>query len=343
LLALLLVIGAAMTAFLSRPTSSLNRWYADLVPNDVSIAGVTTSLSWLDGAFQVLAALAMLALCALAVGVLAVSSLGSVSRLPAVAAALISFIFLIGLVIIANASLTVVFLRVGLASADPSVPSGAEVGTALNFYSWHLADAIPGLAVPETLNWPLHHEFADYWNRTLLLLCKLALVTILAAPVARVVRGYSKGRSTAIRPSVTAATEFDETLEKISARLDAYEEVVLRSHERSSSRLARFREESDAAQAVRRLLHQIETDFDHLTALFGEGPVKARAAAAILAVERRLDSIGEFGRLGRRTLGDPSIPASLFAASRKEAAEAIDAYKGAASAALRDSAPTMAV
>jgi hypothetical protein len=80
-------------------------------------------------------------------------------------------------------TITVVFLPAGVSHAVPMLQAGDEVPATVAWYSWHLADAIPFVEAPQSLNWSLNSEFVDSLSRVLLLLLKIYLVFLLFRPI----------------------------------------------------------------------------------------------------------------------------------------------------------------
>jgi hypothetical protein len=67
----------------------------------------------------------------------------------------------------------------------------ALVDAAYSYYLWHLADAVPLLKVPQTLNWKLSHPFTDSTQGSLVLIYKTVVVLPLLFAVTKVVVAWT--------------------------------------------------------------------------------------------------------------------------------------------------------
>jgi hypothetical protein len=91
-------------------------------------------------------------------------------------------------IMLAACVISLILLNNGAAHAIPTPTSASEAGATVGWYSWHLAEAIPFLHVPESLNWSQQFEFVDPWSRVFLLMLKIDLVLTLFVPVALLIK-----------------------------------------------------------------------------------------------------------------------------------------------------------
>jgi hypothetical protein len=69
-----------------------------------------------------------------------------------------------------------------------------ELASVEQYYAWHLADAIPALDVPETLNWERPLTSTDHFGGLLLLAFKLLAILPIAGLIAGLIERYRTGR-----------------------------------------------------------------------------------------------------------------------------------------------------
>ena len=69
---------------------------------------------------------------------------------------------------------------------------GPQLGSVEQYYAWHLADAIPALDVPETLNWEQPLASTDHLAGVLLLLFKLLAILPVAGLIADLLQRRKK-------------------------------------------------------------------------------------------------------------------------------------------------------
>lgn len=53
----------------------------------------------------------------------------------------------------------------------------------IDWYGWRLADTVPTLKIPQTLNWTIQYEFTDAWSQIFLLVLKVNLLLTILFPV----------------------------------------------------------------------------------------------------------------------------------------------------------------
>jgi len=81
-----------------------------------------------------------------------------------------------------------------LAVADAHASDRDLFSQAFGAFAWHMADTIPLLKVPETVNWDPALGFPSRWGGTMLLLFKLALIVPTAQILAVALPGFWAGR-----------------------------------------------------------------------------------------------------------------------------------------------------
>jgi hypothetical protein len=106
------------------------------------------------------------------------------------------------------AALSTGLYNVGIGSTGGTHLHGARhvVGAAYSYYLFHLADAVPLLKVPETLNWKLKHPFTDSLNGSLVLVYTVLVAIPLIWAATQIVR-----RFTSDAELKATATDRDET------------------------------------------------------------------------------------------------------------------------------------
>ena len=88
-------------------------------------------------------------------------------------------------------------------AVDLPAENAPELASAEQYYAWHLADAIPALDVPETLNWERPLTSTDNFAGILLLGFKLLAILPIAGLIASLLERYRTG------PKKTAASQGD--------------------------------------------------------------------------------------------------------------------------------------
>jgi hypothetical protein len=74
------------------------------------------------------------------------------------------------------ATLSIVLYRAGVGTLKGAPLTSDELASAsFTYYLWHLADSVPALKVPKTLNWTLHHPFTDHAQGGLALIYAIAV------------------------------------------------------------------------------------------------------------------------------------------------------------------------
>lgn len=161
----------------------------------------------------------------------------------------------------------------------------------ISWFGWHLAEVVPVLDLPDTLNWSLRFEFVDRWTGVLLLAGKLMLVGLLAGLIAMLVRMLLE-RARARRPKpalLGAARRFRNLLDEMTSLIDAAEEESFYVETVHSDF---YRAKFEASQAARLVSPAIE----QLQSLFGPGKVVEAAEAAVSSVTDHRDQLDEVRR-----------------------------------------------
>ena len=192
---LLAALGAVIVViFVSDPSSALNHWIDGWTRNDLHVAGLGVPLRWVRTVPQWIAVAALVWLAGYVVFAAAstvwFAEEDIATSTPAIVALVTMFVCLLILLAIVCAAVTLALLRTGLASARPSIPPGDQASAAVATYAWHIADAVPALKIPSTLNWSLNHEFVDPWDRIILLAYKAVFFGVLIVPLARYAAFY---------------------------------------------------------------------------------------------------------------------------------------------------------
>ena len=96
---------------------------------------------------------------------------------------------------LAACAITLLLLHAGVARAEPLPGQHVEVAATIGWYARELADAVPFLEIPRTLNWEERYAFADLPSRVFLLLLKINLALVLILPVRMLAKLYSERRA----------------------------------------------------------------------------------------------------------------------------------------------------
>jgi hypothetical protein len=201
------------------------------------------------------------------------------------AATVLWYLTTIGYVALTGAALNLALLHVGLASATPPIAPGEQVRAAVAAYAWHLADILPALDVPDTLDWTLRHTFTDRWSTTLILLSKLGAVILLIVTVAQAMRSlahHAKPRPTT-PGALNAAEEFAQFL--ASAREAANRTTA--GPDRNDRLTPVPQRGAKVVRDAELILEQLEA----VTTLFGPSEATQRADAAAGVLHRRLEPV----------------------------------------------------
>lgn len=210
------------------------------------------------------------------------------------------FLATVGLIVVAATAVNLALLHVGLASASPTIAPGEQVSATVTGYAWHIAEALPGPNIPGTLHWTLHHRFTDRWSTILILLTKLAVVSLIVVPVAQAIRGFARYASPhpATPGALRGAANFVEQF--IAARAAA--DRATHKHGLTDSDPTvpiPILSASDANHAqpepsAREATELVVMSLDSVAALFGPGEVTQHADAAVGALRLRANDV--FGR-----------------------------------------------
>jgi hypothetical protein len=292
------VIGLPLLAYgvlmlVIRRASLLDRWVSDHVPGQLEVFGVSASTSWLPTAMDVAGAWLVVAIAWSMAAELSSEyeqflESYSVRR---TAAAIFLSCWLLLLATMAAAAVTLTLLHAGPAETDAQLLPAQEVSASLQWYAWHLADTIPVLDVPQTLNWNVGVEFVDAWTGVLLVLMRMVLIAVLLVPFALITR-LSVRHALRRRRGPTqadAAGEFMRILDESQAHLDRAQQKLLArgSGPRQTPNNNYHPDLYQATRTFRTLDHQLE----RVVALFGEGQVINAGRAAITALHQRVEAI----------------------------------------------------
>jgi len=182
--ALLLV---ALFLFVRR-SSPIDRWLSSTFGERRNILGLRISLPWVPSVVHV-AGMTLILMSALVVYIrtrppLSLGLTYMKGSLLTSANAVFNRFRRFLVTMLAACVISLIFLHNGAAHAIPTPAPASEAGAAVGWYSWHLAELIPFLHIPESLNWSQGFEFVDPWSRVLLLMLKINLVLTIFVPVA---------------------------------------------------------------------------------------------------------------------------------------------------------------
>lgn len=191
LLSPLIAIGVILAVISG--SSGVKEWISRHLGAGFDVLGLHVSASLVSALIDIAAVAVVVALAAWAfLWRLPISTLNTFDRASfstSVTGILLRFrIFLLST--LAACACALLLLHVGIADVAPSPRPDQEVGAALRWYSWHLADAIPLLEVPKTLNWSLRFEFQDVWTGLLLVALKINLLALFILPIGLLTRLY---------------------------------------------------------------------------------------------------------------------------------------------------------
>ena len=280
--AVALIAAAAAVAVLFNAGYLVNRRLVGLLRPGISIGSAHLSLAWLPTAVQWLILVALIVAIRHAVRYLPYSPAGpDYARTMAVAAgSILVYVWLLALLTLTFAAASLALLHIGVAAARPGIPPGGQLRAAVDWYAWVMADSLPGPNIPATLNWPLPYRFTDHWSSALLLLYKIAFLSVLLFPVYRAVRVYAAHarRPGKVKPSLPAAGQFADLLLAARATLD-----------QNARNIAT--EPSTIFRGTWGALAELESSLDDVRALFGDGDGTSRAYAAWAAASDWDDAI----------------------------------------------------
>jgi hypothetical protein len=292
------LLAAGIVWQLSDGGSVPNQLLRDQVPRDATVAGVTVPLGWVQAIPEVASALIL--------GLFAVGALVAPLEYEAMpyirrrnlAGAVVGLILAATVVAAFIVAATVALIGVGLASADHTVAPDASVGTAISFHAWHLLDGIPGLEVPDTLNWQLRNDLQDSWTGALLLALKIVLLAAVVFTSSRIIGPYVRRRRQAqgTPGMLEQAAAFERSATEVDRLIRRIEDDI----ERGSHTLAH-------GWDVQRRIDRMEQERRAVEAIFGSGPVTESAHDLIESLTERRRRLHEHLGFG------------AFAASRRQA------------------------
>jgi hypothetical protein len=276
-----------------RRSSLLDRWVADHVPGELELFGVSASTSWLPIAMDVAGAWLVLAIAWGIADELMTEYedfLEKFSTRRTVTAIFLSC-WLLLLATMAAGAVTLTLLHAGPAKTDAQLLPSEEVSASIQWYAWHLADTIPVLDVPETLNWTIDVEFVDRWSGMLLVLMRIVLIAVLLVPFALfsrlAVRHASRRQHRS--PQLDAAGRFVRIFDLAQSDLDQAQQQLLAS--RTGPREPSGTDYYPAVYRATRTLPTLENELEQVIALFGDGEVIDAGRTAIAALDDRAAAI----------------------------------------------------
>jgi hypothetical protein len=261
----------------------VNHWLGR-IPPEISVRNIHLPLAWLYAAPPWLLLAALIVLIGNAVPLLLGAKSDRAHSAPAAAMAILAYFLLLALLTLAAAAASLALLRVGVAIVRPKIPLGNRPQAAVNAYAWAIADGLPGPSIPTTLHWTLQYRFVDRWSEALLLLYKIAFITVLLFPVYRIVRVYAEwSRPPAnIEPSLSAARQFLGRLLDARTALERLEGWSISAGPQKESW-------SFVYFAARRALDDLESALEGVRLLFGDGDVTSKADAAEAVARNRFE------------------------------------------------------
>jgi hypothetical protein len=316
------VAGAAALAALAvwgglNPGSPLAGLIDDLVPSEATVQDITIPLGWVDAWVPPVIGLAVFSY-----GLLFVTEQvevytpeppqAGVSGLGWTLAVCFGLIWVTAAIVGA----TILLIRTGVADPAGSVSDDQVLGVAVSFHFWHLLDGIPGLEIPQTLNWSLPHDLDDEWSGSLLLLYKAILLVALIFVTSRIVRPHLARRLSSGHGAVAAVADFERLAQQASEQLDLVE------RERIGGYPTRARKQFNA------LLSRAGEASNGVQALFGPGRVVEQADRIVALLERRN------GRLYPLGFGRPDDESTDT--DRAEFTAALASYRAVAGRTLRN-------
>jgi hypothetical protein len=182
-------------------TSSIGARQIARIPDQITLAGSHHSLLWIEAVPALFVAVFLLVVLAVLGNAPAPSTFGRDTAsarertVLVIGTLMMSFIALLVLTEAAVAA-SVGFFHLGFAHTTKPLDASGQIPAAASFYVWHALDAVPGLAIPDTLHWSLKHQFTDRWSNGTLIVYKLVFVAILALLIRRSVGAYFKARGT---------------------------------------------------------------------------------------------------------------------------------------------------
>ena len=139
----------------------------------------------------------------------------------------------------------------------------------INWYAWHLADAVPFLDIPDAFGWSLQYTFTDRWSGAALLATKFFFFTLLIMPFTWQFRlQEERGHATS---QLDAPRVLADSLARIHAALDEAQARVVPEGRANRSVSTQGRE-----------IRLLGPSIARVQALFGDGEV---SNAAVWAVE----------------------------------------------------------
>lgn len=229
-----------------------------------------------------------------------------------------------------------VVVQLELATATPAFPPGSSFGAAWMTQLWNLADEVPALDIPRSLDWPAPHRVSGILVGLLTIAYELlVLVAILVVPL--MIGHASRRRRSAPIPPVRAAQEFCVRLASASTALQRAEQAAKDGGSKKEPRVyaTAFRE-----------VQLLEIANQNVVSAFGPGSVAESADAATIAANSRLRNAPQKRHLLARLAGwirRGSAPLAAPAPDTASLAQLGDTFARLARSELADAMPEGAV
>jgi hypothetical protein len=272
------------------------------------------------------------------------------------------------LVLLTEAAVAILLALTHVGAIPEGSSLGNEVRAAYSYFVWPVADAVPGLDVPATLNWQPVDAFDSTVGGVLQLFYKFTFFLVVLFPLARALRSYSQESrpGAAPRAGLAAVADFARAYHVARAALDQAAKDVLQerqsplqlhrptAHLRLGTRYPASGLQQNpmlgapliprswaSVEAARKQLGALGASLEGVKALFGTGPATERAEQLLRAGAERLRAIEDARptSLARHPGTRPAEPALEDTKRLFEAAAS--AYAAAAAADLHESAPAV--
>jgi hypothetical protein len=278
----------AVLELVVRRSSIVDDWVDGHVPGTVQGFGLLVSTSWLPLALDVAGAWVVIAMAwAIADESMDIDVFVREHSRGSTAGVAGLVLWLFGLSVLGATAVTLTLLHAGLAETTTQLSGTNEVGATLEWFSWHLVDAIPVLDVTNTLGWTIQVEYVDPWTGVVLVVMRAVMVGILLVPfvvVSRLLLAQA-ARRLPRSPQVDAARDFSRQVGEVQAALDGSDAQLRREVD------ATFPDHGPTYYEARRLLVRVDRALDPVAALLGEGPAHEAGKRVVAALNARADAL----------------------------------------------------
>jgi hypothetical protein len=273
---------------LDDPPSFVDRWTDGHLPDALEVGRFHLALASVHAAVDCLVAAGLVWLLLALAATVNLPALLRLDSLTGVCGALAAYLALLPFMVVAAGATTLALLQLDVASAQPAIPAQGEAAAAINWYGWHVAEAIPFLDIPGALGWTLDHEFVDHSSGGILLAIKIVFFTVLLVPVLRLVRSAAHElRPRRASGQLDAPSNLTRLIRQFHLELDAAQHRILtETFHPAPGGGAYVRARLVAARA---LLKKTEEAFARVDALFGREDATGAAKAALIAATDRLE------------------------------------------------------